>query len=100
VKRLRRASALETMLLVATVPAPVLTQGVIVRRPRMVGLAARLDADRHAVRRLRPASHPALPGRIWMSILANRLPPPPERVRKDRRSRSLIETRGSGHPTV
>ena len=33
--------------------APLVARGVIARRPRVVGLEERMDADRRAVRRLR-----------------------------------------------
>jgi cytochrome P450 len=58
--------------------APLIARGVIVRRPRVVALEERLDADRRAVRRLRrvrdrygpgPVSL-ALPGRSVAMVLA------------------------------
>ncbi|TJZ44510.1 cytochrome P450 [Streptomyces piniterrae] len=47
-----RASVLETVLLGATVFVPTLAQGAILRRPRMVRLAARFDTHRRAHRTL------------------------------------------------
>ncbi|MFF2809705.1 cytochrome P450 [Streptomyces sp. NPDC058000] len=47
-----RASALETVLLGVTVLIPTLAQGAILRRPRMVRLAARFDTNRMANRTL------------------------------------------------
>jgi cytochrome P450 len=47
-QRLARASALSTARIGLAVLAPVLAQGVIVRRPRMLALAERLDLDRRA----------------------------------------------------
>lgn len=45
---LPRATARETLAVATTVLAPMLAQGVIVRRPGMVALADRLQADRRA----------------------------------------------------
>ncbi|QRX95003.1 cytochrome P450 [Streptomyces noursei] len=47
-----RASTLETVLLGVTVLIPTLAQGAILRRPRMVRLAARFDTNRMANRTL------------------------------------------------
>src|SRR5687767_12119774 len=47
---LPRASASETAGVVADVVLPLLARGAIVRRPRVVGLLDRADADRRAVR--------------------------------------------------
>ncbi|WP_407288802.1 cytochrome P450 [Streptomyces sp. BP-8] len=47
-----RASVLETLLLGVTVLIPTLAQGAILRRPRMVRLAARFDTNRSANRTL------------------------------------------------
>lgn len=48
----RRASASDTAGVVADVVTPLVARGVIVRRPRVVGVLDRADADRRAVRRL------------------------------------------------
>ncbi|GAA3447130.1 cytochrome P450 [Planomonospora venezuelensis] len=50
--RIARVSAMDGLRLGATVLAPVVAQGVIVRRPRMTALAQALDTDRRAVRLL------------------------------------------------
>lgn len=49
---LPRASLLDTLALGLEVFAPVVAQGVIIRRPPLVALAERFDLDRRAVRRL------------------------------------------------
>lgn len=49
---LPRASVLDTLALGLEVFAPLVAQGVIIRRPPMVALADRLDLDRRAVRRM------------------------------------------------
>src|SRR4051812_12893853 len=49
---LARASLRETCAVLADVIAPTLAKGVIIRRPGMVALAARLDLDRRAIRRM------------------------------------------------
>lgn len=47
-----KASVRDTMGVVAGVLAPTVARGIIIRRPRVVALAQRLDLDRRAVRRL------------------------------------------------
>src|SRR6266545_1326335 len=47
------ASVPDTLRVLSTVLAPVLAQGPIIRRPRVLALAERLDADRRAGRLLR-----------------------------------------------
>ena len=47
------ASAADTARVLSTVLAPIVAQGPILRRPRMLKLAQRLDADRRAGRLLR-----------------------------------------------
>ena len=49
---LPRASLVDTLALGLEVFAPLVAQGVIIRRPPMVALADRLDLDRRAVRRM------------------------------------------------
>ncbi|MCC2956516.1 cytochrome P450 [Massilia sp. IC2-477] len=49
---LPRASLLDTLALGLEVFAPLVAQGVIIRRPPMVALAERLDLDRRAVQRM------------------------------------------------
>lgn len=49
---LPRASLLDTLALGLEVFAPVVAQGVIIRRPPMVALAEKLDLDRRAVQRM------------------------------------------------
>jgi cytochrome P450 len=52
-----RASARDSAGVVADVVAPLAGRGVIVRRPRVVGVLDRMDADRRAVRRLQTLRH-------------------------------------------
>jgi cytochrome P450 len=47
-----QASAAETLGVVADIVLPLLARGVIIRRPRAVGLADRLEADERAVARM------------------------------------------------
>jgi cytochrome P450 len=47
-----RATFLDTLAVLGEVFIPTLAKGVIIRRPRMVALAERLDLDRRAVRRM------------------------------------------------
>lgn len=46
------ATIVESIAVFATVELPLIAKGVIIRRPRMVGLAERFDLDRRAVQRL------------------------------------------------
>jgi cytochrome P450 len=52
VPSLPRASVLDTLALAVDVVVPTLAKGVIIRRPRVVAMAERLDLDRRAVQRL------------------------------------------------
>ncbi len=97
---LPRASAGETLGVVAEVFAPTVAKGAPLRRPTVVGVEERLQADRRAVRRPRRlrARHgdgPALlrmpPGRERAVLLA------PEHVRRTRRARRHPE-RSEGSP--
>src|SRR5437868_5030663 len=75
---MRRASVADTVRVGLSVLAPIVAQGVILRRPRMVALAARLDTDRRAgalLRRLRERYGPAplrlrVPGRSVVLVLS------------------------------
>jgi hypothetical protein len=49
---LPKASAADTLGLLTDVVTPNLAKGVIIRRPKVVALAERMDLDRRAVRRL------------------------------------------------
>ncbi len=49
---LPKASVRETAGVTADVVVPTISKGVIIRRPRVVGVAERLDLDRRAVRRM------------------------------------------------
>lgn len=71
-----RLSALETLRVWMVALGPVLAQGVIVRRPRMVALAEKLDADRRA-------------GRL-LQDLRDRYGPGPVRLRVPGRSVALV----------
>lgn len=50
--RIPTATLGETLAVLAQVLVPTVAKGVIIRRPRVVALAARLDLDRRAVRRM------------------------------------------------
>ncbi|MDP2354469.1 MAG: cytochrome P450 [Beijerinckiaceae bacterium] len=75
---LPRASAWDTITLLTDVIIPTLGKGVIIRRPRMVGLAERLGLDSRAVRRMQALRKKygkgplitALPGRRQAVLLA------------------------------
>jgi cytochrome P450 len=75
---MRRASVVDTLRVGFSVIVPIVAQGVILRRPRMVALAARLDADRRAgalLRRLRSRYGPGplrlrVPGRPVVLVLS------------------------------
>jgi Cytochrome P450 len=64
-----RLSAGETSAVLVDVLLPLLAKGVVARRPRVVGLAARLDTDGRAIRRLA-----RLRGRYGPGPLLLRLP--------------------------
>ena len=76
--RLSRASALDTLRTVLVVLAPMVARGVIQRRPRVVALSDRMDADRRAVAllgRLRDRYGAGLlrlrlPGRSFVLVLS------------------------------
>lgn len=76
--QLPRASVRDTLGVVAGVLVPLVARGVIARRPRVVGMLDRLDADRFAVRRmqrLRARCGPGpvvlrLPGRTMALVLS------------------------------
>ncbi|AHG88725.1 cytochrome P450 [Gemmatirosa kalamazoonensis] len=78
------ASLADTLGVLADVVLPTLAKGVIIRRPRAIAIAERLDLDRRAVRRLqrlrdRYGAGPVLlrlPGRVQAVVLA------PEHVRR------------------
>jgi cytochrome P450 len=63
------ASAADTARVLSTVLAPIVAQGPILRRPRMVALAERLDADRRAGRLMR-----GLRGKYGPDLLRLRVP--------------------------
>lgn len=75
---LPRASAAETAGVAMDVLAPLVGRGLIARRPRVVGMAQRMDADRRAVRRMQRlrARHGAgpvvlrLPGRTVALVVS------------------------------
>ncbi|HYH33409.1 MAG TPA: cytochrome P450 [Pseudonocardia sp.] len=72
-----RASVADTVRVAATALAPVVARGVIIRRPRVVAMAERMDADHRLVRtlqRLRARYGPAplrlrVPGRSVVLVL-------------------------------
>ena len=76
--RIAHASVRETLGVIADVIAPTIGKGVLIRRPRIVGLAERFGLDDRAVRRLQRlrdvhGSGPvvlAVPGRTFALILA------------------------------
>src|SRR5436305_14015184 len=76
---LPRASATDSVAFAADVLMPLAARGVTVRRPRVVGLLDRVDADRRAVRRMQRLRAKygegplvvALPGRELAVVLAS-----------------------------
>jgi hypothetical protein len=87
-KGLTTASFFDTMAVISDVILPTLGKGVLIRRPRMVGLAARLGLDHRAVRRLQRLRRKygrgplllAVPGR-WQALILS--PDDVHRVLKD-----------------
>lgn len=65
---LPQASAGETARLVAGVLAPMVAQGIILRRPRVVALAERLQVDRRAADALRRARDTHGPGPLQLRL--------------------------------
>jgi cytochrome P450 len=63
-----RLSAAETAAVVADVVAPLLARGVIARRPRVVDVLDRLDADSRAVRRLQRVRARHGPGPLALAV--------------------------------
>src|SRR6266536_5809922 len=71
--RLPRASVAETLRVGLTVLAPILAQGVIRRRPGMVALAERFDADRRAGRVLHRLRDRYGPGPVLLRVPGRRV---------------------------
>ncbi|GIJ51189.1 cytochrome P450 [Virgisporangium aliadipatigenens] len=69
----KHASIADTARVAATVLAPVIARGVIVRRPRLTGLLARTGADRRAMRTLRRIRERYGPGPVRLRIPARPL---------------------------
>lgn len=75
---LPKATLAETLMVAAEVLAPILGQGVIIRRPRVLKLADKLDLNRRAVKRLQQLRNKygtgplmlAIPGRSLALILS------------------------------
>ncbi|RZA32754.1 MAG: cytochrome P450 [Lysobacteraceae bacterium] len=65
---LPRASLLDTLALGLEVFAPVVAQGVIIRRPPMMALAARFDTHRRAVRRMQKLRDKYGPGPLMLPL--------------------------------
>lgn len=65
-----RASVLDTLRVGTQVMLPLVARGVIVRRPRVVALAERLDTDRRAVRRLQQLRSRYGPGPLLLRVPA------------------------------
>jgi len=63
-----RAGVGETVRLAATALAPMLARGIIVRRPRLVRLADRLQVDDRAVRALQRSRRRHGPGPLWLRV--------------------------------
>src|SRR3954454_5089144 len=55
--RLPRASRLDTMRTITTVVVPLVSRGMLLRRPPVVALPEKLDADRRAVRLMQRLRH-------------------------------------------
>ncbi len=71
--RLPTAGLLDTLLTAGLVLLPVVGRGAIVRRPRIVGLAQRLDADALAVRQLQRLRARYGPGPLQLRLPGRRL---------------------------
>lgn len=69
----RRASLLDSLRLGATVLLPLVGRGLIIRRPRAVALAERIDADRRAVRLLQSLHERYGAGPVLVNFPARRL---------------------------
>jgi cytochrome P450 len=65
---LPRASALDTAGVLSDVVVPLVGRGVIIRRPRVVGLLERADADARAVRRMQRLRDRYGPGPVMLAI--------------------------------
>jgi cytochrome P450 len=65
---LPRASLLDTLALGLEVFAPVVAQGVIIRRPTMVALAERFDTHRRAIRRMQKLRDKYGPGPLMLPL--------------------------------
>lgn len=66
--QLPRATRRETLATLLEVVLPVVARGPVVRRPRVLGLAERLDLDTRAVRRLQALRAAHGPGPVLLSI--------------------------------
>lgn len=66
------ATPTEALGLVAGVAGPVLAKGVIIRRPRVVAVAERLDLDRRAIRRMQRLRDSYGTGPLLLSVLGRR----------------------------
>jgi cytochrome P450 len=67
-----RATVRDTVRVLAGVLGPVLARGVIVRRPKVVGLAQRLDLDRRAVRTVQRLDRRYGPGPVLLAVPGRR----------------------------
>jgi len=63
-----RASIIDTVSTAANLVAPTVAQGVIARRPSVIGLFDRLDADRRAVRQMQQLADRYGPGPVRLSV--------------------------------
>src|SRR3954451_24392239 len=63
-----RASVPDTLRTAANVLLPTVAQGVIARRPSVVGVFDRLDADRRAVRQMQQLAHQYGPGPVQLNV--------------------------------
>lgn len=101
---LSRASVPDTLLAGLAVFGPILAQGVILRRPAMVALAERLEADRRAGQVLARLRDRYGPGPLRLRLPAASWPWSWPRPTSDgswpgRRSRSRSPTARSGPPS-
>lgn len=67
------ASPADGLRAVSSVLLPVVAKGPVVRRPRMVGLAERLDADSRAVTAMQRLRHRYGPGPVQVRLPGRRL---------------------------
>jgi len=65
---LARASVIDTVALAVDVLAPTFAKGVIIRRPKVVALAERLDLDRRAVQRMQQLRNKYGPGPLMLPL--------------------------------